>query len=337
MPYGERDGSRWLRWKGPLDMGVLYLQETDVLRLLDIRLAIDAVEEAFRRLANGDAMNVPRVRAITPQMVLHTMSAAAPYLGMSGWKAYSTTRQGALFHLALYDEQSGALVALVEANALGQLRTGATTGVAVQWMADPGTTELGLFGTGYQAETQLAAVAAVRPLKHVYVYSRQHERRQAFAERMSQRLDLEITPVDRPQEAAEDLALVITATTSREPVFDGNDLAEGALVCAVGSNWLNRAEIDSNVIRRADNIVCDSIEACQREAGDFVDALEKGVFDWARAVELSDVVSGRAVGRSRPESITLFKSVGMAIEDLALGAQLVKLARMAGIGRELPL
>jgi ornithine cyclodeaminase/alanine dehydrogenase-like protein (mu-crystallin family) len=318
-------------------MSVLYLQETDVLRLLDMRLAIDAVEEAFRRLAAGDASNVPRVRAIGPQMVLHTMSAAADYLGMSGWKAYSTTRQGARFHLGLYDQLSGALLALVEANALGQLRTGATTGVAVQWMADVNTTEAGLFGAGYQAETQLAAVAAVRPLKRVYVYSRQEERRQAFAERMSQRLDLEVTAVDRPQEAAEELALVITATTSREPVFDGNCLAEGALVCAVGSNWLNRAEIDSNVVRRADNIVCDSIEACQREAGDFVDALEKGVFDWSRAVELSDVVSGRAVGRSRPESIALFKSVGMAIEDVALAAQLVKLARAAGVGVELPL
>jgi ornithine cyclodeaminase/alanine dehydrogenase-like protein (mu-crystallin family) len=318
-------------------MSVLYLQETDVLRLLDMRLAIDAVEEAFRRLAAGDASNVPRVRAIGPQMVLHTMSAAADYLGMSGWKAYSTTRQGARFHLGLYDQLSGALLALVEANALGQLRTGATTGVAVQWMADVNTTEAGLFGAGYQAETQLAAVAAVRPLKRVYVYSRQEERRQAFAERMSQRLDLEVTAVDRPQEAAEELALVITATTSREPVFDGNCLAEGALVCAVGSNWLNRAEIDSNVVRRADNIVCDRIEACQREAGDFVDALEKGVFDWSRAVELSDVVSGRAVGRSRPESIALFKSVGMAIEDVALAAQLVKLARAAGVGVELPL
>jgi ornithine cyclodeaminase/alanine dehydrogenase-like protein (mu-crystallin family) len=318
-------------------MGVLYLQETDVQRLLDMRLAIDAVEESFRRLANGDAANVPRTRAIAPQMVLHTMSAAAPYLGMSGWKSYSTTRQGARFLMGLYDQTTGALVALIEASTLGQMRTGATTGVAVQWMAEHDASEAGLFGTGFQAEAQLAAVAAVRPLKRVYVYSRQEERRQAFAERMSQRLDLEVTPVDRPQQAAEDLSLVITATTSREPVFDGNDLAEGALVCAVGSNWLNRAEIDSNVIRRADNIVCDSVEACQREAGDFVDALEKGVFDWSRAVELADVVSGRAIGRSRPESIALFKSVGLAIEDVALGAQLVKLARVAGIGTELPL
>src|SRR5688572_18740736 len=114
-------------------MGVLYLRETDVVRLIDMRLAIDLVEESFRRLAAGEAANVPRVRAIAPSMVLHTMSAAATYERVSGWKAYSTTRQGAQFLMGLYDQESGALLALVEANALGQLRTGATTGVAAQW------------------------------------------------------------------------------------------------------------------------------------------------------------------------------------------------------------
>src|SRR3569623_660833 len=154
---------------------------------------------------------------------------------------------------------------------------------------------------------------------------------------MSAQLSIEGTPVDRPQEAAEDLPIVVTATTSAEPVFYGSWLAEGAFVAAVGSNWLKRAEIDSKVVRRADNIVCDSIEACRHEAGDFTDALEKGVFDWSRAVELADVVAGRAVGRSKPESITLFKSVGLAIEDVALGAKLLELARAQGVGIELPI
>ena len=317
-------------------MGTLFLTEADVKGLLDIRTAIDAVEEAFRRLAADEATNVPRMRALSPGMVLHTMSGAANYLGLSGWKAYSTTQRGVQFHVGLYDQQSGALVALIEANRLGQLRTGATTGVAIEWMALLDAAELGLFGTGYQAESQLEAVAAVRPIKRAFVYSRKEARRQAFAQRMSARLNIEIHPVDRPQEAAEDLPLVVTATSSAEPVFDGHWLAEGATVCAVGSNWLNRAEIDSTVIRRVDNIVCDSVAACKHEAGDFVDALEKGIFDWPRAVELADVVSGRAVARSRPESCTLFKSVGMAIEDVALGGKLLELARASGAGIELP-
>lgn len=316
-------------------MPALYLTEADVERLVDINVAIEACEEAFRHLASGEAEHIPRARVKAPGIVLHTMSAAAGYLGLVGWKSYTTTRGGARFLLALY-ESSGELVALIEADLLGQLRTGATTGVAVELMADPQATEMGLFGAGWQAESQLAAVARTRPIKVAYVYSRNEEKRTQFAETMSSRLDIEVQPANRPQDAAEDLPIVVTATTSREPVFDGNHLAEGALVCAVGSNWLNRAEIDATVIRRADNIVCDSIKACQIEAGDFTDALEKGIFDWSRAVELADVVTGRATGRNTRDSIALFKSVGLALEDVALGAKVLERARAASVGRELP-
>jgi ornithine cyclodeaminase/alanine dehydrogenase-like protein (mu-crystallin family) len=316
-------------------MPAIYLTEADVERLLNIETAIEVCGEAFRRLATGEAENVPRARAQGSGIILHTMSAAASYLGLVGWKCYTTTRQGALFHLGLYDA-TGALVALVEADRLGQLRTGATTGVAVGSMADPEASEMGLFGAGWQAESQLAAVARARPIKIAYVYSRNEEKRNRFADRMSKQLDIDVRPVDRPQEAAEDLPIVVTATSSREPVFDGIWLAEGTTVCATGSNWLTKAEIDSNVIRRADNIVCDSIKACRLEAGDFVAAIEKGIFDWSRAVELSDVLAGKATGRNTRESIALFKSVGLAIEDVALGAKLLELARVQNIGRELP-
>ncbi|HEV3344203.1 MAG TPA: ornithine cyclodeaminase family protein [Pirellulales bacterium] len=314
-------------------MTILYLTEADVTRLLDIRLAIDVVEEAFERLAAGEASNVPRERAKAPGFVLHSMSATAQYLGLAGWKCYTTTKQGARFLVGLYDVQTGELTALIEADRLGQLRTGATTAVAAEAMAAAGAAEAGIFGAGRQAETQLAAVAGVRKLKRAFVYSRSEDKRVAFAERMAGELAIDVVPVDRPQEAAADLPIVITATTSAEPVFDGHDLAEGTFVAAVGSNWLTRAEIDAAVVRRADNIVCDSVEACRHEAGDFVDALQKGVFDWSRAVDLAAVVAGRAVGRSRAESLTLFKSVGLAVEDVALGGKLLELARRDGVGR----
>jgi alanine dehydrogenase len=317
-------------------MGVLHLTEADVERMVDIRIAIDVCEQAFRHWADGEADNVPRTRAKGPGIILHSMSAAAPYLGLVGWKCYTTTGTGARFCLGLYD-LDGAMVALIEANKLGQLRTGAATGVAIQFMADPEAGELGLFGSGWQAQTQLAAAVAVRPIRLAHVYSRNETRRNNFAELMSRRLDIEVRPVDRPQEAAEDLPIVITATASREPVFDGNWLAEGSLVCAVGSNSLNRAEIDSAVIRRSDNIVCDSVKACENEAGDFAEALEKGIFDWSRAVNLSDVVAGRATGRNTRDSIALFKSVGLALEDVALGAKILELARAQNVGRELPI
>ncbi|HEY2759327.1 MAG TPA: ornithine cyclodeaminase family protein [Pirellulales bacterium] len=314
-------------------MAVLYLTETDAEQLLDMRSAIEVVEEAFRQLAAGKAMNVPRVRAKAPGIVLHSMCAAAEYLGLVGWKNYTTTKAGAQFLIGLCEADSGELSALIEADRLGQFRTAATTAVAVQWMADMEAAEMGLFGTGLQARTQLEAICVVRSINRCFVYSRNQERRERFADSMGAKLNIEITPVDRPQEAAEDLPIVVTATTSVVPVFDGNLIAEGTLVCAVGSNWLHKREIDENTIRRADNVVCDSIEACSLEAGDFVPALESGVFDWSRAVELADVVAGRAVARNNKQSVAVFKSVGMAIEDIALAARLVNDARAKGFGR----
>jgi ornithine cyclodeaminase/alanine dehydrogenase-like protein (mu-crystallin family) len=317
-------------------MAAIFLSEADVEQLIDMPTALDAVEEAFRRLATGEAINVPRQRAVSRGLVLHTMSAAAPYLGFAGWKTYTTTKQGARFHLGLYDHATGTLVAMIEADYLGRLRTGAATGVAAEWLAPSHATEVGIFGGGRQASTQLVALAQVRPLKHAYVYCRDEQRRDDFADSMSAQLGFEVVPVDRPQEAVADLPIVVTATTSQEPVFDGGDLAEGALVCAVGSNWLSRAEIDATTVRRADNIVCDSVEACRLEAGDFVDAAEKGSFNWQRVVGLADVVTGRATGRNSSDSVVLFKSVGLAIEDIALAAVLFERAKARGMGRELP-
>ena len=308
-------------------MSAIYLTESDVAALVDLPAAIEAVGEAFRRLASGEAENAPRRRCRAGGAMLHSMSAAAAYLGRLGWKEYVTTRSAARFLFGLHDAASGELLALIEADRLGQLRTGAATAVAVSCMAPPDALELGLIGTGLQARTQLAAVAAVRSLSCAFVYGRDTQRREAFAREMAAELKLDVVPVDRPSEAVEDLPIVVTATTSRAPVLDGSWLAEGALVCAMGSNALTRAEINATAIRRADHIVCDSIEACKLEAGDFVDAQARGDFDWSRTVELTDVVTGRAVGRSRTGGVALFKSVGLAIEDLALGSVVYDRAR----------
>jgi alanine dehydrogenase len=317
-------------------MSTLVLTESDVEQLLDMSTAIGVVEEAFRRLAMGEADNVPRARCKAPGMVLHSMSAAAGYLGFVGWKQYTTTKVGAKFVVGLHKQDNGQLVALIEANRLGQLRTGAVTGVAAKHLAPGNADRLGLFGTGWQAESQLRAVAAVRPIRRAFVYSRRSESRFAFAQRMSAELKIDVAPADDPQQAVVDMPIVITATTSKTPVFDGEWLEANALVCAMGSNWLNKAEIDVTTIRRAETIVCDSIECCQREAGDFVPAIEQGVFDWSRAIELAQVVSGKATVSSN-NGIRIFKSVGMAIEDVAVGAELIELARDRNIGKSIEL
>ncbi len=318
-------------------MGVLHLSEDQVRHLLDMKTALDAVEEGFASLAAGQAKNVPRERVHAPGITLHTMSASAAYLGLVGWKNYTTTSQGAQFWVGLHSQESGQLVALIQADHLGRLRTGAATGVAASWMAHREASSLGIFGTGRQAETQLEALCLVRNIKQAYVYSRNPQKRLDFCQRMADRLGTTFIPVDRPQEAVEGLPIVVTATTSNEPVFHGDWLAEGAFVAAVGSNALNRAELDFVTVRRADTVVCDSVMACRKEAGDFVDALQRGYFDWSKAVDLASVVAGTASSRFQPESISIFKSVGLALEDVALAGQLFRIAKLRGVGTQIEL
>jgi ornithine cyclodeaminase/alanine dehydrogenase-like protein (mu-crystallin family) len=314
-------------------MALFFLTEADVDQLVSLRDAVDAVERAFAALATGEAENVPRMRAKAPGVILHSMSAAAGYLGLVGWKNYCTTKQGANFLVGLSRAETGELAVLIEADRLGQLRTGAATGVAIKFLTQADVNEIGLFGSGYQAEMQLEAVTAMRTIRRVFVYSRDAARRHDFADRMSARLRIDVHPVEQPADAVRNLPLVITATTSRTPVFESRDVADGALVCAVGSNWLNRAEIDPDTVARAHTVVCDSTAACRHEAGDLALAADAGKFDWSQAIELGDVVAGKTTLPLAASGITIFKSVGLAIEDVALGAAILDRAKKHGIGR----
>ncbi|HBH52061.1 MAG TPA: ornithine cyclodeaminase [Planctomycetaceae bacterium] len=317
-------------------MPALYLTEADVRDLLDMEIALSAVEEAFRQLAQGRAQNEPRARVRGDRIMLHSMSASADYLGVVGWKCYTTTPRGARFLVGIYSSQTGELIALIEADYLGQLRTGAASGVATAILARPDSRVVGLFGSGAQARTQLQAVCHVRRIEQVEVYSRQVERCQIFADEMGELCRTRIVPVRSPNGVAADKDIVICATTAHTPLFEGHALSPGTHLNVIGSNHLNKTEIDVTTVHRADTIVCDSLAQCRIEAGDFVQALEEGAADWANMYELSEVLTGRAPGRSTAEQITLFKSVGLAIEDLALAARLLELARSRNVGQALP-
>ncbi|HUG93537.1 MAG TPA: ornithine cyclodeaminase family protein [Planctomycetaceae bacterium] len=317
-------------------MPALFLTDADVADLIDMESAIEVIEEAFRRLAEGEAENVPRARVRAPGIMLHTMSGGAEYLGRMGFKAYTTTAGGARFHVAVYDAASGELAGFLEADVLGQLRTGAASGVAAEYMARPDATVVGVFGAGRQARAQLKAVCTVRRIERAYVFSRSGERSAVFCEEMTELCATEVVPVPTPDLAAAEKDIVITATTSKEPVFDGRWLDEGTHLNVIGSNFLSKTEIDVTTVKRANHIVCDSIAQCRLEAGDFVAALEEGATDWRLMHELADVVSGRQTGRATPDDITLFKSVGLAIEDVALAAHVLDRAREEGLGQALP-
>jgi alanine dehydrogenase len=316
-------------------MPVLYLTEAEVGQLLTMDLALDAVGAAFRKLALDEAQNVPRQRCQTDQVMLHVLPAAAKTLGAIGFKAYTTSKHGARFHVTLFDPKTGAMTALIEADLLGQVRTGAASGVATNKLARGDASTVGCYGTGKQARTQLLAVCKVRPVKRVHVYGRDAERRKAFAARLSAETGVEVVPVDTPEEAAKGLDIVITATTAREPVLQGAWLAEGAHLNLVGSNFLTKAEADVDVFRRAALVAVDSKEQAKLEAGDFVAALNQGVLSWADVYDLGPVLVGRYPGRESPQDVTVFKSLGLGIEDVAVAVRVVELARQQGLGRDL--
>lgn len=314
-------------------MRVLLLTEDDVRQVLTMEMALAAVEDGLRKLALDEAMNVPRARTQTDHGMLHVMSASGKTLGHMGYKAYTTSRKGHHFHVGLFDGKTGAFQALIQADYLGQVRTGAASGVATQYMARPDAAEVGLFGSGKQARTQLQAICTVRKVRRVQVYSPNEERRRQFAAEMSAVCQTEVEPVPRPEMAAEDKDIIITATTSREPVCNGHWIAEGTHINAIGSNFLGKAEIDAVAVRRCDSIVVDSKDQARLEAGDFVQALEEGSIHWADIHELGQVIVGRYTGRAHPHDVTLFKSLGIAIEDVAVAARVYTAAQAAGLGK----
>jgi ornithine cyclodeaminase/alanine dehydrogenase-like protein (mu-crystallin family) len=293
------------------------------------------VEAGLRKMALDEVQNVPRARAQTDHAMLHLMAAAAKTIGFMGYKVYTTTRRGASFHLGLFDGKTGELLSLMQADYLGQVRTGAASGVATQYMARPDASEVGLFGSGKQARTQLEAVCKVRKIRRVHVYSPNAERRNLFCEEMSRTCGTDVLPVPRPEMAAEDKDIVITATASREPVLLGNWLAEGTHLNVIGSNFLGKAEVDAVAVRRCESIVVDSKDQARIEAGDFVAALEEGSIHWADVHELGQVIVGRYTGRAHPQDVTLFKSLGIAIEDVAVAAKVYEAAKAKGLGRPL--
>jgi ornithine cyclodeaminase/alanine dehydrogenase len=307
----------------------LYLSEQDVDGLLTPELALDAVEGSFRRMAEGQVENVPRRRLKLDQGMLAVMSAADLGLGVAGVKTYAAGQGGASFVVLLFDTAGHELIAVIEADRLGQYRTGAATGVAARWLAKESAASLGVFGAGLQAEMQLRCVRAALPaIEDVVVYSRTPERREEFAQRLG------VEAVESSQEAAEK-DVVVTITTSRDPVLRGDWLRAGALVCAAGANRPQARELDNAVLQRAAFVCCDSIEDARIESGDLIEPVAQGVLDWLEVHELAEVVSSQVQGRQSADDIVVFKSNGIAAWDLAIGAVAVERARELGVGREL--
>ncbi len=312
----------------------LFITEEEVENLLDMRSTLDAVEEVLGQRAEGRATNRVRRRVALPTSGLNVMFAGAPEIGALGLKAYTVARTGARFYTMLFDPESGELLSIIQSDKLGQLRTGAASGVATKHLAREDVDSLGLYGAGWQAESQLEAIAAVKKLSRVIVYSRSEESRKAFAKRMSERLGMEIETTHFPEEpAAQDI--VVTATSSKEPVLLGEWLKHGAHINAAGSNFLFKSEIDREVVKRTNLVTIDSREELGLEAGSLLQSLETGVVLPEAVREIGQVIAGQVPGRQSPEDITLFASQGLALEDLAAARLVYDRAVAEGVGREM--
>jgi alanine dehydrogenase len=263
-----------------------------------------------------------------PEGGLALMAAVDRELGLAGLKSYAWLPGGTPFVVVLFDLDRAELGAVIEADRLGQLRTGAASGVAAKYLANPGASSLGVIGCGWQAESQVRAIrAAVPGIERVVVYCRNEERLRRFCE------ELDAIPAESHREAGEQ-DVVVTVTTSKDPVLRGEWLRPGALVCAVGANQPRARELDDAVLERVQFVCCDSREQARHESGDLIEPIAHGVLDWLEVHELQEVVAGELHGRQTPDDIVLFKSNGIAAWDVAIGHAAVQRAREKGVGRE---
>lgn len=315
----------------------LYLTESDVGGIVSMPDTIRIIEEAFRELGQGTAINRPRQRVRMPQGVLQVMPAGLAAKGYTGFKYYTSYRTSTRFWFHLLDAKNGDLLAVMQADRLGQQRTGAASGVATKFLANKDAAVLGIIGSGWQAESQLEAICCVRSIRIGKCYGRDPSRRTTFASKMSERLGVEISAVDSPEEAIRSSDIVVTATSAREPVLYGRWLAAGTHVNAIGSNRSDARELDDDVIACSDLVAVDSVEQAKTESGDLIEPIGKGLLAWESVHSLGAIVAGMEAGRTKDSAITLFKSNGIATEDVALGAWVYERARERGIGREIDL
>jgi alanine dehydrogenase len=315
----------------------LHISESEVRALLTMPMAIEAVDDISRKQANGEAVVHPRRRFELPGGgFFHYMAAADFSAGFVAMKQYTYVQGKLRFLVPLYEMRTGDLVAMIEADYMGQLRTGAASGVATKYLSRQNSLVAAIIGTGGQARTQLEAISAVRKLESARVYGRDAAKREKFSKEMSERLGFSVQSVASSSEAVRGADILCTATTAANPVVTGADLAPGVHINAIGANHAHKRELDDEAVSSADVIIVDSIEQSRQEAGDLILAFRGDEACWTGVKKLSDVVAKKSPGRTSDTEVTLFKSNGIASWDLAVAMKVYALAKEKGLGRELP-
>lgn len=318
-------------------MSAVYINEETASSILNMDKAIELTEEAFKSYAEGKAFSMVRQRMRIRKGALHMLPGAVPYKNVIGYKAYTSFRSGLIFKVHLYDAETGAPLAIIDANEIGRLRTGAATGIATKYMAKKDSKTAFVFGGGYQAEAQLEAVVKSSGINKAYVSTRSEESALKFAEKMSKMLNINVEPTKNIESDLKNSDIIITITTSVKPLFDNNWLSEnGVHINAAGSNALIRAEIPEKTIENAEVLAVDSKEVAAVECGDILPSLEKGRVHWNEISELGDIVAGYRKGRITENGITIFESHGMGLQDIMCAEYIYRTAISNKLGIELP-
>lgn len=309
----------------------LWITEADVVGLMDLGEAIGALESALRAEAKGDAQNMSKTLMQYGKSNLHAIGARLD--GLVGTKTWAHTEGGTCPLLLLWDAKNGALVAVIEAFALGNMRTGGISGVAANWLADPAAKVMGLIGTGKQALSQVGTMLAVRPIERLQVFSPTAEKRAAFAAKVREEFGIEVVEAVSTEAACKGAQIVTLVSRATTPFLTAAMLDEGTHLNAVGAIAPDREEFTQDVFARVTAVAVDNLAGVRQLSREFMTQYDKAGWD-AVPTLATLIASGRR--RTPKDDITLFKAMGMGISDLALGVELVKRAHARGVGRSIP-
>ncbi len=309
-----------------------FLTDADVDRCVGLPQMLPAIESMMANYGRGDAANLTRRKIFSPDGYLAVMGGGLFYDGVFGVKTFTFTANGYSFQVSLYDATSGRLLLYTQANRLGQLRTGATTGATLRLLANTRVPRLGVIGTGNQAGDQLRAACAVCDVGEIYAYSRNAERRQAFATRMAAELDRPVIAADTNRDAVADCAVVIGIAPAATPVVEGEWLADGATVIGAGPTTPRSHEVDAAVLTRASRLFVDSLEQAPLECGDINAAVDRGLVRWSQFHEVRHVAAGVVPGRAESDGIIYCKLMGTGLADVAAAKLALERAQELEIG-----
>lgn len=313
----------------------LFLRDEDVRQCVTMDDMLEAIESMQRHYGHGEAYNLARRKIIASSGMLSVMGGGLFYQGLLGVKTYTVVKGTYSFQVSLYDAGTGKLLCYTQANRLGQLRTGATTGVAIKYLANPDAAVVGIVGTGYQAPTQLEALCKVRSIKKVKAYSRTPERRKAFARSMADTLGIEVVSAATNQEAVRESDVVVCIAAATSPVLEGGWLRAGATVIGAGPTTWRVQEVDDVTFQRAGKIFVDSAEQAPVEAGDMASAVDRGLLQWSQILELRHAVAGVVSGRDSKDQIVYAKLMGTGVADVAAAKLAYDRAKAQGLGVEM--